>query len=56
MANDGKETLETIKEDTKDLVNEARHRAKAAIDKTQADVDRAKREARHAADDRDDKV
>jgi F0F1-type ATP synthase membrane subunit b/b' len=56
MANDSKAKFETLKEDTKDVVDEAKHRAQAAIHKTQADIDAAKRDIRHSAENKDDKV
>jgi vacuolar-type H+-ATPase subunit H len=43
-------TIETVKNDAKDLVDEAKERTQATIHGAKADIDAAKRDVRHAAD------
>jgi ElaB/YqjD/DUF883 family membrane-anchored ribosome-binding protein len=54
MANDSKEKLNTFKHDANDVVDEVKNRAQAALHNAKADIDAAKREARHDAAHEDD--
>jgi hypothetical protein len=56
MSNDTHKKIETFIDDTRDRVDELKERAQAAIHNTKADVDAAKRDARHPTTPPPDKV